>query len=128
MTQRFPLQPIITDEHGNRRFRQNKIVRHLLDCGGLDLNRLSVVLRGDNCREDWEQFAQLIGYSVSGFGDLSYVSQDTVAIADAMAENPTLTEEQARIEHLEELLATARKHARELACGLFRVCPEDLYE
>ena len=28
-------------------------------------------------QEDQEQFAQLIGYSVSGFGDLSYVSDDT---------------------------------------------------
>ena len=27
--------------------------------------------------EDREQFAQLIGYSVSGFGDLSYVSDET---------------------------------------------------
>jgi hypothetical protein len=28
-------------------------------------------------REDWEQFAQLIGYSLDGFGELSYVSQET---------------------------------------------------
>ncbi len=32
-------------------------------------------------REDWEQFAQLIGYSVSGFGTLRYVSDKAFAAA-----------------------------------------------
>ncbi|HEY9661654.1 MAG TPA: hypothetical protein V6C65_24625, partial [Allocoleopsis sp.] len=31
------------------------------------------------------QFAQLIGYSLSGFGDLSYVSDETYAAASSMA-------------------------------------------
>lgn len=33
--------------------------------------------------EDREQFAQLIGYSLSGFADLSYVSNKTYNAADA---------------------------------------------
>jgi len=31
----------------------------------------------DFSQEDREQFAQLIGYSLSGFGELSYVSDET---------------------------------------------------
>ena len=71
-----PIQPIICDQHGVVRFKSNGIVRYLLDHGGFDMNaiaRLPFDLR------DREQFAQLIGYSVSGFGDLSYVRPDTVA-------------------------------------------------
>jgi hypothetical protein len=36
--------------------------------------------------QDREQFAQLIGYSVSGFGDLSYASEEAVAEADRQVE------------------------------------------
>lgn len=74
-----PLQPIVTDDHGTKRFKENAIVRFLKDNSSLDLNGLS---NPPFPREDWEQFAQLIGYSVSGFLDLSYVSDET---ADAVA-------------------------------------------
>jgi hypothetical protein len=37
-------------------------------------------------REDREQFAQLIGYSVSGFGELSYCSKKSVQLADTIAD------------------------------------------
>jgi hypothetical protein len=36
--------------------------------------------------EDREQFAQLIGYSVSGFGELPYASAMAVMAADVEAE------------------------------------------
>jgi hypothetical protein len=68
---KHPIQPLEDDGNAVLRFKHNNIVRHLLDHGGLDLNKLAVL---DFPREDWEQFAQLIGYSLSGFGDLSYVS------------------------------------------------------
>jgi hypothetical protein len=35
--------------------------------------------------EDREQFAQLIGYSLSGFSSLSYVSDETYQLATATA-------------------------------------------
>ena len=40
----------------------------------------------DFAREDREQFAQLIGYSICGFGDLDYVRRRLVAEADANAD------------------------------------------
>lgn len=71
MTRPHPIQPLELDHRGVLRFKANAIVRHLLDNGGIDMNALA---REDFTREDREQFAQLIGYSHSGSGDLSYVS------------------------------------------------------
>ncbi len=68
---RHPPQPIVKDVRGTLRFKQNAIVRHLLDNGGIDLNQLGML---PFSKEDRSQFAQLIGYSVSGYGDLDYVS------------------------------------------------------
>lgn len=78
-----PMQPIELDRHGVARFKQNKIVTYLLDNGGIDLNHLAVQ---DFSDEDRMQFAQLIGYSVGGFGDLSYASNEVVAEADAIVD------------------------------------------
>lgn len=49
----------------------------------MDLNQLALMPFN---RDDWNQFAQLIGYSVSGFGDLSYAKKSTVRNADAKVE------------------------------------------
>jgi len=66
-----PIQPVYLAEGGVLRFKPNKIVRFLVDKGGYDLNKLATM---DFSAEDWEQLAQLIGYSISGAGDLSYMS------------------------------------------------------
>lgn len=76
-----PDQPIITAPDKVRRFKSNKIVQYLLDNGGIDMNQLARTRLFDN--DDWTQFAQLIGYSVSGFGELSYVSDKRYARATA---------------------------------------------
>jgi hypothetical protein len=67
---RVPMQPLVRDPAGVVRFRRNALVCYLLDNGGIDLNRLACL--PNIPREDWAQLAQLIGYSVSGYGDLSY--------------------------------------------------------
>lgn len=69
-----PIQPIFLDRHGVMRFKDNKIVRYLLDYAsarGCSLNELACMEFSD---DDRRQLAQLIGYSVGGFSDLSYVS------------------------------------------------------
>ena len=119
----LPIQPIYTDDHGTLRFRENKIVRFLLDNGGLDLNQLARML--PDCREDWEQFAQLIGDSLSGFGDLSYVSNETDEAVDAMVRKG-LSERDARIQHLESIVEGLRQDVRQMAPRLFRIHPDDL--
>lgn len=79
------MQPIVWDTHRVLRFKENKIVSALLDFAssrGMSLNEIATMKFS---REDREQLAQLIGYSVSGFGDLSYARRTTVAKADRIA-------------------------------------------
>lgn len=91
-----PMQPVYLTKHDTLRFRENVIVRVLLDRdtergriypdfparsdGGLNwiaVQRFS--------QADQEQFAQLIGYSISGYHELSYVSDESAAKASALA-------------------------------------------
>lgn len=80
---RHPMQPVVFDQHGVVRFKANAIVRYLLDNGGIDMNHLALQ---NFSEEDEMQFAQLIGYSVSGYGDLSYASRRSVSTADRRVE------------------------------------------
>lgn len=72
------------------RFKENKIISWMLNMGGegKKFNLNDIVLKyhlGEFNQEDLVQLDQLIGYSVSGFGDLSYVPQDEVAECDGIA-------------------------------------------
>lgn len=80
---RHPMQPVVLGEDGVARFKINRIVRALLDTGKLNMNDIAVL---DFPLEDRIQFVQLIGYSVSGAGDLSYMPADLIAEADCQAE------------------------------------------
>lgn len=62
------------------RFQANAIVRYLLDKGNLTLNDLG---REEFPTRDWEQFYQLIGYSLSGYDELSLVSEAAKDRAEA---------------------------------------------
>ena len=77
-----PVQPVVVDSYKVYRFKENKIVKILLEAASegrrLDLNMIAMM---DIPREDRVQFAQLIGYSVSGWGDLSYVSDEDYELA-----------------------------------------------
>jgi hypothetical protein len=96
-----------------QRFQANPIVRYLLDSGDVDMNKLATMPFSD---EDHAHFAQLIGYSVSGWGDLSYVSDAIWTEAHAaQAQRPALHDAVARQQAIEELdnaiaaLATLRE-------------------
>lgn len=78
---KHPMQPIVKVD-GVLRFKANNIVRFLLDRGPNDLNALGSI-RYLFSQDDWDQFMQLIGYSVSGYGDLSTVSRESVEAADS---------------------------------------------
>ena len=75
---KHPTQPLLYDEQGVLRFKRNAIVDYMLkrgrQAGLFDLNSLAIMDFDDN---DREQLAQLIGYSLSGFAELSYVSGAT---------------------------------------------------
>lgn len=80
---RNPIQPVVIAKDGIIRFKKNEIVSYLLDNGGIDLNQIAIQEFSD---DDREQFAQLIGYSISGYGDLPYASKSSCRKADKRAE------------------------------------------
>ncbi len=90
MKKEHSMQPVIWDGKGVVRFQENPIVSFLLDWAnkrGMSLNELHRMSLSENwTNDDWAHFAQLHGYSVSGWGDLSYVSNDTCAKGDKAAE------------------------------------------
>lgn len=83
MKKQHPMQSVHFDAQGTARFIKNDIVAYLLDKGPFDMNHLA--MQGFP-REDAEQFAQLIGYSVDGFAELSYVSKKAIQLADTMVD------------------------------------------
>ncbi len=82
------MQPLVVDEHGVVRFRKNAIIDYMLTAGGrgekFNLNTLA--MRFEFSDEDRMQLAQLIGYSVSGYADLSYVSDESYDKASSAAD------------------------------------------
>ena len=82
-TTKHPIQPIVFDEDNVARFKENKIVRFLLNAGPFDMNKLADL---PFPKDDRQHFAQLIGYSIDGFGEISYAPPDLVTISDAKVE------------------------------------------
>jgi hypothetical protein len=84
-----PMQPIEYDEHGVIRFRANAIVRRIIDENLVNLN--NIAMWRNIPVEDREQFWQMLGYSVSGYGDMmkqndyGWVRPKTVRKADRKA-------------------------------------------
>ncbi|MCW4780928.1 hypothetical protein [Enterobacter chuandaensis] len=82
---KLPMQPLVIDAHGTLRFKENPIVRALLDYAtehGYGLNEIALE---EFDAEDQMQLAQLIGYSLSGYGTLSYVTDESYERAAAAA-------------------------------------------
>ena len=117
---KHPVQPLYKDDNGTLRFKENTIVRALLDHGtktGFGLNEIA-------CREftneDRVQLAQLIGYSWSGFGELNYVSDEDWNVAHAMA-NLEADEKDIRIEYLQSELEEMKESLRPLVSNLYGI-------
>lgn len=120
-----PIQPLVM-VNDVLRFKENKIVTHLLSCAerGLraDMNSIGA---GDFSVEDRAQFAQLIGYSWSGAGDLSYMPSRVIETS-MEAHERGVTPEMARTEQLESQLEAIREGLREPIAALYDIHPEDL--
>ena len=86
----FPIQPIVKAKDGCIRFKENRIVSAFWEAAGegrkLTLNDIAIkVHMKEFTRAELMQFNMLIGYSVSGFGDLSTSSKEVVDYADRTA-------------------------------------------
>lgn len=86
---KHPMQPIEMAKDGVVRFRANAIVDWLFNTGRIDLNEIAFAAARKQipgCTDDDQmQLAMLLGYSVSGFGDLSYADESVVSEADDIA-------------------------------------------
>lgn len=78
-----PMQPIYRAPDGVIRFKENRIITWLVS----NRSNLNEIAMQGFPQEDMEQFWQLLGYSVSGYGDLSFISPETVSKADCIAES-----------------------------------------
>lgn len=128
MAAKHPMQPLEHDAKGVLRFKANAIVQHLLDTHpSCDMNTIAQM---DFSAEDRQQFAQLIGYSLSGYGELGgYVDDIAYSTAAHMADG--LDERDARIAALEQKLAelrAARDALREPMARLLEMHPDDLQD
>jgi len=123
------MQPLVTAPNGVVRFQENSVVIYLLDEASAgrkcDMNSLACQ---DFPAEDREQFAQLIGYSLSGFSELSYVRDETYAKAAHLSENPETHPVQAEVEVLRELVQSVRVGMRDAIAELYGKHPDDLIE
>ena len=87
---RHPMQQLLL-QSDTPCFRENAIVIYLLDEGPFDMNHLAAQPFSS---QDREQFAQLIGYPLNGFAELSYVSAEALVEGGRAAEllrDPTAT-------------------------------------
>lgn len=128
MNMNHPIQPLTKDDDGTLRFQANKIVSDLLDFAqprGFGLNEMAAREYSD---EDRQQFAQLIGYSLSGYSELQcYVSDEAYSAAAHMADG--LDERDARIAALEQKVSELRAAAnmlRKPVAMLLEMHPDDL--
>lgn len=80
------MRQVVKMPDGVIRFKKNAIVDFLLHKASAgrkcDLNTLAMQ---QFTREDREEFAQLIGYSICGYHELSYVSDESAAEASRLA-------------------------------------------
>jgi hypothetical protein len=84
MSQKLPMQPIELDGDGDARFVQNPVVRFLLDFGPFNLNQLIDLPKVT--KEEWNQFRQLLGCSVSCFLEIPSVDDETAEMVEKAVE------------------------------------------
>lgn len=125
---KHPIQPLENDAQGVLRFKANRIVRDMLDFAtprGFSMNSIAAA---DYSDDDRQQFTQLIGYSLSGYGELSsYVDDVAYSTAANMAEGSD--ERDAHISALEEKLQELRQAIDGLRVPVARLLemhPDDL--
>ncbi len=74
---RWPDCQIVKDEHGTYRFKANRLFRCLVDSGDVSLNRLAVFYdRGYFPIDEYAEFNMGLGYSLSGFCELSFIQAE----------------------------------------------------
>jgi len=69
----------VIDENGTQRFIKNNLIRHLTDSKAVDLNKLCLdYQRGKFLEQEYAEFNMGLGYSVSGFCEISSFEDGTI--------------------------------------------------
>jgi hypothetical protein len=119
-TTKHPIQPLSLDEHNVVRFKKNAIVDFLLEYSsarGCSLNELAAM---PFSKEDRQQLAQLIGYSLSGYGELHYVDDSSYNAAELMYRKE-VTETEARLEESEARLKETEAKLNKIKAKLKKI-------
>lgn len=119
-------QPIYKDEDGNLRFKKNLIVEALLSFAekkGVGLNELYNL---SFPQKDWQQFAQLLGFSLSSYSSLPYVDETEYQTVLKLAKDANIKYRDAKIAVLEERLNFVKENLKEVVSELFELHPDDL--
>lgn len=118
MSNTFPMQPI-----KDARFVKNSIVERLLDESPFTMSEIATWEATDAERV---QFAQLIGCSVVGFGELSYVDDATFEEAREQVRRQGMSEDAIRVEVLTKKLAAIQAGLKKVSEAAFDIHPDDL--
>lgn len=69
-TEKHHQHPIVKDEQGVIRWKEDPLVRFLVDCG--DLNRIVGMMNWNKNREMYRELYRKMGYSLSGYWEIFY--------------------------------------------------------
>jgi hypothetical protein len=128
-----PMQPIVIDSKNVVRFKQNEIVRAAYEVSKAHAFGLNEVAMRNFTQDDQKQFAQLLGYSVSGYGDLPYVDKVSVECADQqvallLSGTPVVSEQEMELQVLRDENRRLKAAIRNAAVEAFSIHPDDLHE
>lgn len=122
---KHPIQNTHIDAQGILRFVSNGVVRLMLEMlktRGADLNAIRIA--GNSIpQEDWDQFNQLIGYSVG-----NAPIDPAITYAAQLAHENGHPIDTVRADAAEELLVTIQKALREGIAELYGIHPDNLME
>lgn len=118
------MQPLYKDNKGVLRFKSNAIVRELFDFAsskGFDMNAIAAHIHSD---DDRRQFAQLIGYSLNGYSELSYVLQEDYEVVATAYDEGITNDKDAKIAYLEHRLFKLKSQLKMPLADLFGILIE----
>ncbi len=85
---KHPMQPLEFDKEGIIRFKQNAIVKFLIDQYSTQVLNY-IYVSGDFPWEDYKQFVQLSGHRVSSCKDMKYATDEEIKRLDQMVNEMT---------------------------------------
>jgi hypothetical protein len=128
-----PMQPILKNSDGCIQFKTNEIVHAVYEVSKAHAFGLNEIAMNNFTKDDRKQFAQLLGYSVSGYGDLPYVDKVSVECADQqvallLSEAPFISEQEMELQVLRDENRRLKAAIRNAAVEAFSIHPSDLHD